>query len=702
MCRLLCALQLLLAVPAASALPVTNVAHLADLIYRHPTNGVSFSIDCSVSYGAWDNVAIAIADDSGTAIVRTKEYGNLSFRPGDRIHITGQTFRNPNGHHEAVCQKIIRAGHGPQPVPTTVTPAEILSGRHDGRRIRLSGVIRDALHDDTDPGFEFLVLSSQDKIVYAYFPFRGGDDGRDRRLIGLTVTLDGVCNPWTGWSRYYSGRQIALSGLDDVHVVDSPTSDPYNVPDITDLCLLQPQEITVKGRHKASGRTLCTWNGDTFLLHDASGNLIRVRILSGPLPKIDEHVEAVGFPTADIHHLNLTKAIWRTSACPPCKTNSLDFATFAETFSDQFGRTCVNSASQGKVLRLTGTVVKADTTADGHCQFLVKAGNQLITVYSDRSDNDAPREGCEIDVTGVCVLIAESWNADQTFPRINGVAVVTRDASDIVILKRPSWWSPAKFWTVIGTLFALLIAVVVWNTLLRRIAERRGQEISEQRLARAESDIKTLERTRLAVELHDSISQSLTSVAMEIMAAGQYPKGADPEMIRHLGIASRVLDSCRQEIRDCLWDLRNQALEDNVLDSAIRRTLLPHVRKTHIAIRFNVPRERLTDSTTHDILRIIRELVVNGINHGKATEIKIAGTLDDTTLLFSVSDNGHGFDIHAVPGVEQGHFGLEGIRERIRTLGGTVEIVSSPAGTKATVSVPTTCTEDQFHDASTL
>ena len=101
-----------------------------------------------------------------------------------------------------------------------------------------------------------------------------------------------------------------------------------------------------------------------------------------------------------------------------------------------------------------------------------------------------------------------------------------------------------------------------------------------------------------------------------------------------------------------------------------------------------MPRDRLTDNTAHTILRIIRELTVNAIRHGAAAEIKVAGSVENGRLNVSVRDDGTGFDPSSAPGVEQGHFGIEGIRERISAFKGTLRIDSAPGrGTKAVVSL---------------
>jgi signal transduction histidine kinase len=122
------------------------------------------------------------------------------------------------------------------------------------------------------------------------------------------------------------------------------------------------------------------------------------------------------------------------------------------------------------------------------------------------------------------------------------------------------------------------------------------------------------------------------------------------------------------------------------MTEAIERTLEPHSIGVKIAVRFNVPRERLTESTTHAILHIVRELAVNAIRHDRATMIKIAGECHDDTISFSVKDNGCGFDPDAAPSAETGHFGLLGIRERLKEFGGSMTIESEPEqGAKAIV-----------------
>lgn len=240
----------------------------------------------------------------------------------------------------------------------------------------------------------------------------------------------------------------------------------------------------------------------------------------------------------------------------------------------------------------------------------------------------------------------------------------------------------------IGALLAALIVILVWNFSLRRLAEHRGRKLYRAEISKASAELRIDERTRLAAELHDAIAQNLTGVSLQIAAARQ-AKTSNPEAEDgHLATADQMLRSSRIELRRCIWDLRSEALDVPDFAEAIRRTVQQVVGKSSLRVSCDIPRAKLSDSTAHALLRIIRELTSNAVTHGQASEVSVECIDIDGTARISVVDNGCGFDPDNCPGQNEGHFGLKGIRERLKRLDGTLSISSTRGkGTTASIEI---------------
>ena len=610
---------------------------------------------------------------------------------GDRIHAAGHiVLWEPANISMAEVQSMQILSHSPMPAIPSVPVEDLLAEEWRDRPVKLRGVVKDAFRDEIDTNWNYLEIRSGREVLYASFTTDGTDGERLRTIIGAEVEIDGLYMSSENGKRRLIGWQLHTTGWNSIRIVTPAPRDPYDVPLLEDSPSTATTISSGIGRRRVTGRVIAVWHGDRFLLRTLDGDRIaRIDLAMSPPPKYGQCVEATGLPETDLYRLNLSRAIWReipSSATP--EPDAID-VTVRDLTVSAFGVKGFQTDYHGKTVRMRG-VVRSLPSPAGEGRLGLECDGQIVPVDASACPEAfrGVEIGCLLSVSGSCLMETENWHPNAPFPHVEGFAIITRTPEDIVVLKRPPWWTSGRLAAVICSLVALLFAVLIWNRSLHTLAEKRGKALAREELERLESDLKAAERTRLSLELHDSIAQNLSGVSMEIGTVLDGGETLPPVAEQHLTRASRTLDSCRVELRNCIWDLRSRALDAPDMDAAIRIALGPTIGKTHLHIRFNVSRSRFADNTARTILNIIRELTSNAVRHGQATEIKIAGALEGETLSFSVCDNGHGFRPEKRPGVMEGHFGLQGIEERVATLGGRMELASSPGhGAKVVIKI---------------
>ena len=635
--------------------------------------------------------ALAVEDDVGAlAMLFSSTEIDLRLRSGDLVRVRGFVDLSQFTPSCARLSHIDFLSHGDLPAPRNVSIRDIVSGKCDHRVVTAVGSVRDVFVDDVDPSYCALVLDSDTGRLNVMFPATGVDLEKLDSLLNAKVSVSGLCLAATCGQRRMTGRHLNVQNATDIRVLEKSKDSVFDVQNLEDLTARSGEEVAALGRRRIFGRVLATWGKNQLLIKYLDKQFVRIELAHGDLPRYGDLIEAVGFPETDLYNINLSRAAWRKNSETDPSLEPAQDVSAADILLDKLKRARIDTRYNGKVVRLQGTIRNSVSFPKGEKRIFIESDG--FSIPADLSSLigrlDDISIGCKVAVSGVCVIDIENWRPNTILPRIKGFFVVPRISDDVQVLSRPSWWTAGRLLAAIGALLTILVGILLWNTSLRRKVEKRSRELAQETVARVTSELKVGERTRLAMELHDSIVQSLTGVSMEIRTADRIADTDNTGMHQHLSLAVKTLDSCRKDLRNCLWDLRNLTLEDEDVNDAIRRTLAPHVGDTKLAVRFNVPRELFCDNTAHTILRIIRELAINAVQHGKATSIKVAGNIEDGKLLFSVRDNGCGFDPANVPGMAQGHFGLQGIRDRIETFEGEMSVLSSPdKGTKVTISL---------------
>ena len=636
--------------------------------------------------------ALAVQDDTNAVVLYVKDNRALDIRPGDRLHVTGAVRRVDRHKSRAEAMAIELISRGPPPEPAIVSLRELLQGRFDYRLVTTSVEVRDCCRSETSAAWAILAVGDGNDLIYVSVPINGDELLDLEGMIGSSVMLTGVTLPGDYIERRSIGRTLKVADKSSVSIVGAASG--KDIPSIDGIGALSPYEIAALGRHVASGRVVAVWACCNALLKSEAGSIHGLTFKKCPPPSCGQAIEAIGFPESDLFRINLTHASWR-----PIGSGQMDDVwdsplpiSVRDLIMDDHGTPSFSRRNHGVTFSVIGEMLSFANDGNGFGRMYVRSEGVVFPVELAGETlthaSTIPRSS-QVGVVGVCVLDTEGWRPNSAFPQIQGFRLVTRSPDDVQMKSLPPFWTAPRLFAVIGILLGLLVSTFVLTLVLRRVAERKSHELARETIARIASDLKVAERTHLAIELHDTLSQMITGACLEVNAAQEFIGGDLDAATSHLDLAAKTLGTCRNELRCCLWDLRSRALEESDVNVAIRRTLDPYVGDcVSLSINFNAPRKELSDNIMHALMRIVRELVINAIRHGKATSVSISGRIDGRRLRFRVGDNGRGFDPGAAPGSATGHFGLQGIRERIRDLDGEMAIDSAPgAGTNVDISI---------------
>ncbi|WP_420237794.1 sensor histidine kinase [Telmatobacter bradus] len=195
------------------------------------------------------------------------------------------------------------------------------------------------------------------------------------------------------------------------------------------------------------------------------------------------------------------------------------------------------------------------------------------------------------------------------------------------------------------------------------------------------------ERTRLAREMHDTFIQGCASVSAMLEAACEID---DQESRQHMiEYASTQIRSTMDEARQAVWNLRGSEQAPSSLHECLQQMAERVGREYGMEVSFRQEGEpfALGQQAVHELVMVAREGIYNAVLHGEPQRITALLGFTATHLQLHIEDDGRGFDANAQ--TAEGHYGLQGMRERVSRFGGTVEISSQPGhGTMIRVEIP--------------
>jgi signal transduction histidine kinase len=673
---------MLLSLCHASGNIITNLNELlshAESDVRRP-----FSLKGTILYG--DRSPALYCDGRIVYLTALRKGMFSSVERGD--HITVDGYRRGA---DLYVLAFTRIGKAPMPEPEEADPKNLRGNRYAGRYIRVQGTITDIFRDDIDAEFIYFVLDSGGTQFFASIASTAASDEWMQNLIGATVRMTGVNESSKGSQRPFMGCVLRCPDIELIENLNSSAATPFDYPELKIPSRASSQEIASLGRRRISGTVSAVCSDNVLILLDDDGRLHRVALAKNqPTPRLNDRVVAGGTVQTDFYLVNLTHAICKVVGRSDAEPDAAEDVSAQNILFNSRNERQAMPRYYGKAIRLRGTVMRPNASQPAGDRLYISCDSVVVPVdifAAGLDPNDFPA-GSVVSAAGICLMAVENWSTANPFSKINGFSLVARTADDIRLLSPPPWWTPKRIITAAGILLTLLVGIGLWNIMLNGQVKRRTIELARAKIARDRSDLKTDERTRLAVELHDSLSQNLSGLGCQLIATRQALRENAADAERRLETAETMLTSMRMELKRCLFDLRNDALEENDFEKAVLHTLTPVAGAARIFLRFSVPRSQLDDSQAHAVLCIVRELTSNAICHGKADSVRIAGCLDGRRIAFSVRDDGRGFDPSKCDGPLQGHFGLSGVRTRVKRMNGTLEIKSAPGkGTNVKVTI---------------
>lgn len=614
---------------------------------------------------------------------------------GALVEIEGVT--DPGGYAPCVLPvRFKRVGSGPLPDARRLPLERLLSGREDGQRVEVEGVVQ-----EISPPDEF--GDSKVMMMVDGHPCRvASEHGREldaAKLVDARVRVRGLLVPLPNLRAEVAGLRMNVMGVGDFEVLEAPPADPFLAPRVS-LNRLLPFSPNAKSYHRkvTQGVVTLAVPGEFFFLQEGSSS-VRVQSEAADVRPGDQ-VEVAGF--IDTSHTlaaligAIVRPLGRTEVPAPVNVTvdrilHPDFRSVFEKVAD--------ADFSGRLVRFPGKLVRIERRQmDQPPALFIASEGYVFPAFLPTSGLKMPEnwvEGAELELTGVSELDFKEDATTQGSISISGFRLWLRSPQDVRVLSVPSWWTPQRLTMALLAVVAVLVLALVWNVALRRLLMKRSllleEVMREHRNSELEFQGAQQERRRLASDLHDGLQQLMAGAAYRVEAAVAH-LGEIPSVVEEqLTAARRALVRSQVGLREALWGLQHMEEDADDFVALMRHAAgtVEHWPVGAVEVTCHGEPFPVSRKVMGSLLLLMQETVGNAFKHGAARQVRVSLVYEPEYLEMRIDDDGCGFSPDHVPGPKAGHFGLESLRLRMKWLGGSVQIRSSPGqGTSVTCTLP--------------
>lgn len=615
-----------------------------------------------------------------------------AIQPGVEVEVEGSLYPGdwaPNIH----ASKVTILGKKDLPTPLRPSESELYSGAIRALRIRVSGVIQGSTKDGTRKRINIKLSTG---TGYTTIRLPENKESASTQLLDAEVEVTATTNAMFNQRGEFTGLHLTPNHLDDIVVKKAPTKEPFAQKK---LPLNQLNQYTLGGtpQHRRLTEGTVTYIGpDSFLIIQDGDCAVRVRTVNAGPILVGDRIEVSGFIDTSRQFADIDGAFVRKIGEAPLPIpEPVKMSQILENYWSFIRHKLSSNRSdyEGHLVSITGTLINLVKGRDGHHELELDCGDALSTAFL-HGEFPELLVGSRLKLVGAAALHYKPQIPSHLPESLN---ILLRDARDITVLTRPSWWNYERTRGALFVVLGLAFSGFGWAAVLRRTVQNRTRELAEEmrhrRDAAIEFEAALRERSRLAANLHDTVLQTVTGLAMQIETCHAHLPRDQKTVAGHLDLALKMARSGQKDLRNSVWALHSLPMNENTFSEAVRSVARQITAGSSLQIQIESGTDviSLADFVAGNLLLIVQEAIHNILKHARASKIGITLVTSENGTRFSVSisDNGVGFQPGSQPGNESGHFGLTGMRERAERLGGTLAVESQPgAGTTIRVEVP--------------
>jgi signal transduction histidine kinase len=640
-----------------------------------------------------DGAAVAEADDGRMVAVEPS-----MLIEAEGVALTGGYAPNLRARWMRILGKV------PLPEPQPIDVGRLMRGGNSGTRVQVGGQPKAIVRGQLDlPGEWSLNVEVAGRRLLLRVPKKGLPAGTDE-LVDAEIRAVGVIGSFRNNRGEFLEPQVVVGKSDDFLVTKPAPATPFAAPRLPLLGLATYRTEPLDGhRVCVEGVVNCVVPGRFCILQEGRAG-VRIDCRDTAAVRPGDRVVAAGFIAMNGPVAGLVEAVLdRTGAGTPPEPIAIAPHGITAAMDAAGGNHRPLEGNYDNALIMFPARLLERRRADRGWAITLSTGSATVIarLHEPAADDDARMAALEIGSDIVITGVSQVGTTSDSEGTLWGwstppgdAQLILRSAADIAVVRRPPWWTPRRLAALLGLVGMALVVAAAWAVLLRRQVRVQSLEMAEKirssEKERIEYETALRERNRLAANLHDTVLQTVTGISYQLQvcqAGGDQPAG---DAAKRIAVAARMANYALQQLRGTVWALHAMPTGHETLAASLD-AIVARLREGHsvpIRCRTDDVEPPLSELLISNLLLVAQEAITNALRHAAPRLIEVTLRHDGAAVVLTVADDGRGFIPGRQPCAREGHFGIEGMYDRVQGIGGECRFESGPGrGTTFTATV---------------